>query len=208
MVNQNKLVNLGHCQGVVTGEVFNPYPNIAILNVRVRSDRKNPETKKHEMFLLNFIARDEMAKEVTEKCKTGDAVFITYELSEKVLMEESGNAEFRTEFCIKDIFIRDEEGKGRAGYLNTGHLQCRYLGICKVPNSKNVYRLDVLYTVSKTKTPQRFMFYVYGPKGEDIQNNYQKGQAILLQYKIEKSKRTRLNGKADYYTNLVVERLT
>ena len=208
MVNQNKLVNLGYCQGVVTGEVFTPYPNVAILNVRVRSDRKNPETKKHEMHLLNFIARDEMAKEVSEKCKIGDAVFITYELSEKVLMGDSGSAEFRIELSIKDIFIRDEEGKGRSGYLNTGHLQCRYLGICRVPNSKNVYRLDVLYKASKAKTPQRFTFYVYGPKGDDIQKNYQKGQAVLLQYKIEKSKRTRLNGKNDYYTNLVVERLT
>ena len=208
MVNQNKLVNLGHCQGVVTGEVFSPYPNIAILNVRVRSDRKNPETKKHEMHLLNFIARGEMAKEVLEKCKTGDAVFITYELSEKVLMEESGNADFRIELCIKDIFIRDEEGRGRAGYLNTGHLQCRYLDICRVPNSKNVYRLDVLYTAGKTNAPQRFTFFVYGPKGDDIQKNYKKGQAVLLQYKIEKSKRKRLNGKTDYYTNLVVERLT
>ena len=55
MVNQNKMVNLGHCQGIVVGEVFSPYPNIAILNVRVKSDRKNPETKKHEMHLINFV---------------------------------------------------------------------------------------------------------------------------------------------------------
>ena len=118
------------------------------------------------------------------------------------------NCDFCTELRIKDIFIRDEEGKGRAGYLNTAHLQCRFIGICRIPNSKDVYRLDVLYKVSKSRTPQRFTFYVYGPKGEDIRNNYKKGQAILLQYKIEKSKRTRSDGKTDYYTNLVVERLT
>ena len=207
MVNQNKMVNLGHCQGIVAGEVFSPYPNIAILNVRVKSDRKNPETKKHEMHLINFVARGEMAREVSEKCKMGDAVFIIYELSEKVLMGESGTAEFRIELRIKDVYIRDEEGKGRSGYLNVAHLQCRFLGICRVPKSNNVYRLDVLYAASKTRAPQRFTFYVYGPKGDDILKNYAKGQAILLQYKIEKSKRIRLNGKVSYYTNLVVERL-
>ena len=208
MVNQNTMVNLGHCQGIVTNEVFCPRPNIAILNVRVKSDRKNPETDRYEMFLLNFIARDRMAKELAEKCKMGDAVFITYELSEKFRLENSGNANFYTELCIKDIYIRDEEGKGRAGYLNSALLQCRYLGICRVPKSDNVYRLDVLYMASKTKTPQRFTFCVYGPKGDDIQKNYQKGQAILLQYKIEKSRQIRSDGKIHYHTNLVVERLT
>ncbi len=207
MVNQNELVNLGHCQGVVVGNVFNPNPSIAILNVRVKSDRKNPETKTYEMFVLNFTARGNMAREVLEKCKDGDTVFVTYELSEKVLTGDRGGAEFYTDLIIKDIFIHDDEGKGRAGYLNTAHLQCRYLGICRVPNSKDVYRLDVLYKVSKTRAPQRFTFIVYGPKGEDILKNYKKGQAILLQYKIEKSKRTRSDGKTDYYTNLVVERL-
>ena len=77
-----------------------------------------------------------------------------------------------------------------------------------LPNSDNVYRLDVLYMASKTKTPQRFTFCVYGPKGDDIQKNYQKGQAILLQYKIEKSRQIRSDGKIHYHTNLVVERLT
>ena len=207
MVKQNTMVNLGHCQGIVASEVFCPHSDIAVLNVRVKSDRKDPETKRYEMFMLNFTARNKLAREVAEKCKAGDAVFITYELSEKIVIERSGSAEFYIELLIKEIFIRDEEGKGRAGYLNTGHLQCRYLGICKVPKSKDVYRLDVYYAMPKARAPQRFTFYVYGAKGDDILKNYQKGQAILLQYKIEKSRRVRSNGKVDYFTNLVVERL-
>jgi len=48
---------------------------------------------------------------------------------------------------------------------------------------------------------------VYGALGEFIESNFTKGELVLVEYKIEKSKRLRPDGQADYFTNCVLEKI-
>ena len=54
----------------------------------------------------------------------------------------------------------------------------------------------------------KFNFVIYGSLGEKIMDAYEKGQYITVQYKVERSKHIRDDGKTDYYTNYVVEKIS
>lgn len=58
MVKNKSTVNFGICQGVVRASPFSPMPGIAMFDVRVKSNRKNPKTKRYEVHVLNFVAKD------------------------------------------------------------------------------------------------------------------------------------------------------
>ena len=48
---------------------------------------------------------------------------------------------------------------------------------------------------------------VYGVLGEHIINTFHKGETVLIEYKVEKSKRTLADGSGEYFTNYVIERI-
>ena len=109
------------------------------------------------------------------------------------------------EKIIDDIALCNVSGKKTIANLNFGLFQGTYIGITKQPNANNIYVLSALEEKNHAKIHLRFM--VYGALGEFIEATFTKGELILIEYKIEKSKRLRPDGQADYFTNCVLERI-
>lgn len=206
MVVPNGSVNCGFCQGVVQGAIYSPKETIAKVNIQVKDERKNPKTKKRPVYVLNFTAYDENARQLVKLCKTGDVLFIRYHLDFKVKIDRhTGIGAFRDEKIIDDIALCNVSGKKTIANLNFGLFQGTYIGITKQPNANNIYVLSALEEKNHAKIHLRFM--VYGALGEFIEATVTKGELILIEYKIEKSKRLRPDGQADYFTNCVLERI-
>lgn len=208
MVKKNESVNVGYCQGIVTGGIYSPSPSFAIMGVRLINDRRNPVTKKHDMQVFNFVALDDMVDQVKRVCKDGDRVTVCYYLKERVqISKRTGEGSFVNEMIVKDVYIRSADEKGKMGVMNTGFIQGKFVGIVKVPGAEGIYNLDVLYDSDLKYGPQHFNFVVYGPLGEKLMTAYEKGQFVSVQYKVERIKHIRKDGRTDYFTNYVVEKI-
>lgn len=209
MVRKNESVNIGYCQGVVIGGIYSPTPSVAIVSVRVKSERRNPVTKRFDMQGFKLVALGEMAEQVKRACKDGDRVTVSYYLKERVqISKRTGIGSFVNEMIIKDVYIRSEDERGRAGIVNTGFLQGRFIGVVKAPNAEGIYNLSVLYNSDLKYGPQHFNFVIYGALGEKIMTAYEKRQYVSIQYKVERIKHFRDDGKTDYFTNYVVEKIS
>lgn len=208
MVNTNKNVNLGFCQGVMRGQVYTPKPGIAMFDIRVKSDRKNPKTKKHEMQILNFVAKNSNAELVKRSLKDKDIVFVSYHLEERVSVNpQNGLTRFHQDRVVDEVYVRPQEQNGKPGYMNHGVVHGKYLGITKVESADGIYNVCVLFEGPEKYSEQHFSFVVYGVLGNAIERRFEKGQAVVVEYKVEKSKRIRRDGKSDYFTNLVLEKI-
>ena len=209
MVKKNVSLNIGYCQGVMNAGVFSPSPSYARMDVRTKNGRKNPVTKRYDMQVFNFVALGDMVEQIVHGCKVGDRVTVSYYLKERVqISKRTGIGSFVNEMIIKDIYVRSEDERGRAGIVNTGILQGKFIGVVKVPNAEGIYNLSVLYNSDLKYGPQHFNFVIYGALGEKIMDAYDKGQYITVQYKVERSEHIRDDGKTDYYTNYVVEKIS
>lgn len=207
MVKQSSTVNICFCQGVVKGQIFSPTPSVAKLNVMVRCDRKNPKTKKKEMHVHNFTAYGADALQMTALCHDGSVVFLTYHIEIKLRVDrQSGVSKVVEENVVDSILVHPDEAAGRVPYLNRCFFQGIYLGVAKQPNAEGIFVLSA-YAEADNGSRLHVSFIVYGEQAEKIQSRFSKGQRILIEYKIEKSKRILRNGKNEYFTNRVVERV-
>lgn len=208
MVKKNVSLNIGYCQGVMNAGVFSPSPSYARLDVRTKNERRNPVTKKYDMQVFNFVALGDMVKQIVNDCKVGDRVTVSYYLKERVhINKRTGKGSFINEMILKDIFVRNAADEGKVGSMNFGFLQGKFIGIVKVPHAEGIYNLSVLYDSDLKYGPQHFEFVVYGSLGEKLMSAYKKGQFVNVQYKVEKVKHIRSDGKSEFFTNFVVEKI-
>lgn len=208
MVKKKTAVNFGVCQGIVRGSVFIASSGIALFDVRVKSNRKNPKTKKYEMHILNFVARGRMADEAVRSLKDGAVVFLNYHLEERISVNRnSGVSRFFQDRVVDQICVRSPEDEGAPGYTNHGLLRCKFIGITKIATAEGIHELTVLFDDPVGRILQHFTFVVYGVLGDSIERRFKKGQTVTIEYKVEKSKRSRFDGRTDYYTNLVLEKI-
>lgn len=208
MVKQNGMVNLCFCQGVVKGQVYSPSPEVAKLNVIVRCSRKNPKTKKKDIHVHNFIAYGFDASQVVSLCHDGSVVFIAYHVDTKIRIDrKTGVAKVIEENIIDSINLHPDDSVGRIPYLNRCFFQGIFLGLMKQPNAEGIYVLDA-YFDSENGDRVHLKFFVYGDElAQRILMNHTKGERMLIEYQIEKSKRILKNGSTEYFTNRVVDRI-
>lgn len=207
MVKNKSTVNFGICQGVVRASPFSPMPGIAMFDVRVKSNRKNPKTKRYEVHVLNFVAKGAVAEEARKTIHDGSIVFLSFHLEERTNVTDNGVCNFHQERVVDKIIVRSPYEYGAPGYTNHGVLQGKYIGITKIETAEGIYDLTIMLNDPLKRRPQHFSFIVYGVLGESIEKRFVKGQTVLVEYKIEKSKRTRRDGKVDHFTNLVLEKI-
>lgn len=208
MNKKNKILNSGLCQGVLKGQAYFPKENVAKINVKVRTEHKNPKTGKKEIQLLNFVAFGENAEKLEKECADGDLLMIYYHIISKIKVDRiTGISRMVIENVIDNFenYSRDEDN--RTPYLNRGFYQGFCLSVTKQPNSEGIYILDVVSDNSDVRDRQYFSFTIYGKHGDKIAEAYPRGRRILIEYKQEKSKRLRRDNSAEYFTNLVVERI-
>lgn len=203
------VTNFGFCQGIIKGTVYSPNDSVAMINLLVRSNRKNPKTKKREISLLNFSARGENAKKLQELCHDGDIAMVSFHLEEKLHIEKkNGVSNPVQEMVIDDIIIRGPASDGKQPYLNKGFIQGAFLGIYRIPGAEGISVVNVLRNDLEKGVKQHHRFFVYGAFGEQIERSFEKGRPTLVEYKIEKSKHVPENGKAEYFTNCVIEQIS
>lgn len=208
MVSTKKNVNLGFCQGVVRGQVYSPHPDVVMFDIRVKNERKNPKTKKREMQILNFVAKDETAKLIKSSVKDKDIVFVSYHLEERVNVNPgNGLTKFVLDRVVDEVYVRPETESGRPGYMNHGVVHGKYLGTTKVESADGIYNVCILFEDPARYKKQHFNFVVYGVLGDTLEKRFEKGQCVAVEYKVEKSKRVRKDGRTDYFTNLVLEKI-
>ena len=208
MVKKKVSLNIGYCQGIVNAGVYSPSPSYGRLDVRTINERRNPVTKRHDVQVFNFVALGDMVEQIVHSCKVGDRVTVSYYLKERVhINKRTGKGAFVNEMILKDVFVRGASDEGRVGPLNFGFIQGKFIGIVKVPHAEGIYNLTVLYESDRKYGPQHFEFVVYGSLGEKLMSNYKKGQYVNVQYKAEKVRHIRSDGRAEFFTNFVVEKI-
>lgn len=202
------VTNFGFCQGIIKGTVYCPNDSVAMINMQVRSNRKNPKTKKREISLLNFSARGENVKKLQEHCHDGDTAMVSFHLEEKLhIQKKTGVSNSVQEMVIDDIIMRSTS-EGKLPYLNKGFVQGVFLGIYRIPGADGISVVNVLRSDHEKGVKQYHRFFVYGAFGEQIERSFEKGRYTLVEYKIEKSKHVPENGKAEYFTNCVIEQIS
>ena len=182
--------NFGFCQGIVRGAPYRPRDGIAKINLQIRSNRKNPKTNKYTISMLNFLAYGETAEKVESVCKDGAIVLLNYHLQEyKHMDKRTGVQSAADEFVIDDV-------------------QSFFLGICPMPGSEGIWTLDLMCVNPITNQRTSHRFFVFGKYAERIEQAFQKGKPAMVEYKIEKSKHVRRDGRTEYFTNCIVEQIT
>ena len=92
--------------------------------------------------------------------------------------------------------------------LNRGYLECEFLDITEMYNATGIYVLNVRAEDKINGNRMFTSFVIYSTIGDKIREYYKKGRRIMVEYKIEKSKRELPDGRNEFYTNRVVERIS
>ena len=209
MKNQKFTVNIGYCQGVIQGNVFRQKNSVAKFNVAVRSDRKNPKTNKKEVHVLNFTMYGESAESLHLLCGDRDRVFVAYHLESRVKVNrKTGIGECVEEYVADSVIVRNIGDNNRLPTLNRGYLECEFLDITEMYNATGIYVLNVRAEDKINGNRMFTSFVIYSTIGDKIREYYKKGRRIMVEYKIEKSKRELPDGRNEFYTNRVVERIS
>lgn len=209
MKNQKFTVNMGYCQGVIQGNVFRQKNSVAKFNVAVRSDRKNPKTNKKEVHVLNFTMYGEAAESLHLLCGDRDRVFVAYHLESRVKVNrKTGIGECVEEYVADSVIVRNIGDNDRLPTLNRGYLECEFLDITEMYNATGIYVLNVRGEDKINGNRMFTSFVIYSTIGDKIREYYKKGRRIMVEYKIEKSKRELPDGRNEFFTNRVVERIS
>ena len=205
-MNNNHTINLGICEGIVVGEIFQPTEDIAILTVKTRDHRVRPNTQKQTISYIQFTAFDDVARSIANECNEGQLVYINYELSTSRKMDENGVSKFYKNRIVKkiDFFNKPEEGQ-HIPYINWGIAQGSFVGIKKASKSTGIYFLTIkLSSFENGKEKVCFpQFTVYGDSFAELFNKYSADDTISITYKIETEKKN-IDGKESFFTDYIV----
>lgn len=208
MVDKDFMLNNGMCRGIVRGQIFQPRESVAKFNVLVKSDRKNPVTKKHDIFMLNFVIYGDEAGKFAEACGDGDSVLLKYHVESAVSWRKKDGLSVTEDIYVVDesfVFPR-EEGR-RVPSLNRGFLECYFIDAYKAVNAEGIYKMNVFFIDQRRHRKMYASFIIYGDLGRSVAEYYSKGRRMIVEYSIQKSKRELKNGEIIYFTNRVVERV-
>ncbi len=75
-------------------------------------------------------------------------------------------------------------------------------------NATGIYVLNVRAEDKINGNRMFTSFVIYSTIGDKIREYYKKGRRIMVEYKIEKSKRELPDGRNEFFTNRVVERIS
>lgn len=207
MLVKNGSLNYALCQGIVRGSVFSPQEGIVKMNLQVKDTRKNPNTNRYPMFILNFTGYGDIAEQM-KTCQDRSIVLLRYHLGNRVKINlATGISTIEEEMIVDEIIATPPESRNRIAYLNKGFFQGVYIGTVLQPNADGIYNVSVLLEDEQKKNKTHLHFIVYGVLGEHIMNTFHKGETVLIEFKVEKSKRMLADGMGEYFTNYVIERI-
>lgn len=203
----NSSVNVGFCQGILKRPIKIIGADTVSVKIRVIDSRINPKTNKPNTYLLRFVAKGDVAKELINDARYENSILVGYHLGAHFKFNKTlGIGRFETQFEIDD-FCYKEPLKGKDSFLNRGLYQCEFLGINPVINTNSVYTVDTVVNDRDTEKRLHLSFTVFGSYGEIIKETFAPGQEITIVYKLERSKDERDDGEVEFFTNCILEKI-
>lgn len=201
-------INSGHCQGIIAGDIYAPKPGIALVTLKVKGERIDPETKKRSLHFIQFIAYDELAQEFIEKGEAGRIVYVHFFLSTNNRRDENGVARFFYNRIADNAVFGQVIGADMVNvpYLNSGILQGEFAGLKRMYDGRNLWSLLVRDTVQHEsgRTLKRVHRFVIDKDELKYRAGRRKnGDPVLVEYRMESRKETR-NGETEHFIDYVL----
>lgn len=201
-------INSGHCQGIIAGDVFSPKEGVALVTLKVKGSKPDPETKKRPLNFIQFIAYDELAEEFLEKGEVGRIVYVHFYLSTNNRKNENGVSKFfYNRIADRAVFgqvIGDEPVN--VPYLNSGVLQGEFAGIKRLYYGRNLWSLLVRDTVrhgSGKELKRIHQFVIDKDEFKFRAGRRKNGDPVLIEYRMESRKEVK-DGEVQHFVDYVL----
>ena len=201
-------INSGHCQGIIAGEVYSPKPGVALVTLKVKGGKSDPETKKRPLYFIQFIAYDELAEELIEKGEEGRILYLHFYLSTNNRKDENGvSAFYYNRIADRAVFgkvIGDEPVN--VPYLNSGVLQGEFAGIRRVYDGRNQWSLLVRDTVRHESGGELKRVHRFVIDSDELKfraGRRKNGDPVLVEYRMESHKEVK-DGKTEHFVDYVL----
>ncbi len=201
-------INSGHCQGIIAGEVYSPKPGVALVTLKVKGEKPDPETKKRPLHFVQFVSYDELAQEFIDKGEAGRIVYIHFFLSTNNRKDENGVSRFFYNRIADRAVFGQVIGSDMVNvpYLNSGVLQGEFAGLKRMYDGRNLWSLLVRDTVQHEsgRTLKRVHRFVIDKDEFKYRAGRRKnGDPVLIEYRMESRKETR-NGETEHFVDYVL----
>ncbi len=201
-------INSGHCQGIIAGDVFSPKEGVALVTLKVKGDKADPETKKRPLNFIQFIVYDGLAEEFLEKGEPGRIVYVHFFLSTNNRKNENGVSRFyHNRIADRAVFgqvIGDEPLN--VPYLNAGVLQGEFAGIKRLYNGRNSWSLLVRDTVRHESGRELKRIHQFIIDRDDIKfraGRRRNGDPVLVEYRMESRKEVK-DGEVEHFVDYII----
>lgn len=201
-------INSGHCQGIIAGDVYSPKEGVALVTLKVKDSKSDPETKKRPLNFIQFIAYDELAEEFLDKGEAGRIVYVHFYLATNSRKTEDGISQFfYNRIADRAVFgqILGEEPVN-VPYLNSGVLQGEFAGIKRLYTGPHLWSLLVRDTVchSTGKKLKRIHRFVIDQNEFRFRVGHRKnGDPILVEYRMQ-SRKEENNGEIQHFVDYIL----
>lgn len=202
-------INVGHLQGIMVGEVYSPREGIALVTIKVKSERMEAGDSGRKLHFIQFIAYDEWAEAFLENAADGRIVYVQYCLTTNGKKDENGISRFFNNRTVdKAVFgpILGEE-KVSVPYLNKGFLQGNIAGLKRIYGSdKNLWSLLVCEMAvhdSGRELRRYHRFVIDGDEMKFVAGRKKNGESVLVEYRIE-SRKEEKDGQMEHHIDYIL----
>lgn len=201
-------INSGHCQGIIAGDVYSPKSGVALVTLKVKGNRPDPETKRRPLNFIQFVAYDELADEFIEKGDAGRIVYVHFFLSTNNHKDENGVSKFfYNRIADRAVFGQIiGEDMVNVPYLNSGILQGEFAGLKRLYDGGDRWSLLVRDTVrheSGRELKRVHRFVIDRDEFKFRAGRRKNGDPILVEYRMESRKKI-TDGVVEHYVDYVL----
>lgn len=201
-------INSGHCQGIIAGDVYSPKEGVALVTLKVKGTKTDPESKKRPLHFIQFIAYDELANEFLDKGEPGRIVYIHFYLSTNSRRDGNGVSRFFHNRIADRAVFGQLIGKEPVNvpYLNSGVLQGEFAGIKRLYDGRNLWSLLVRDTVRHGSGRELKRVHQFVIDRDDIKfraGRRKNGDPVLIEYRME-SRKEEKDGEIQHFVDYVL----
>lgn len=198
-------INKGIAQGIVLKEIYSPNDNVAIVTLKIKDPKINPQIQKRPVYTIQFSAFGELAYEL-RTCTKGQLLYLEYYLTTNKKTDENGVTNFFKTRVITSLLIGENiSGQTKnVPYINFGILQGDLVGIKNAPGTSSValmtLRINTMSGPARISYPQ---ITIFGSMIDSIKKYYNLGDSICIIFKIETSSKEKEDGTKEHYLDYV-----
>ena len=201
-------INSGHCQGIIAGDVYSPKEGVALVTLKVKGEKPDPETKKRPLHFIQFIAYDELAEKFLEKGEVGRIVYVHFYLSTNNRKDENGVSKFFYNRIADRAVFGQVIGEKQVNvpYLNSGVLQGEFAGIKRLYGGRNLWSLLVRDTVrhgSGKELKRIHQFIIDKDEFKFRAGRRKNGDPVLIEYRME-SRKEEKDGEVQHFVDYIL----